>query len=84
MVAAYPETKYGGLQTFPRPRAQSDNQYNLFDCMIDPDSRVYLSEDFTFCQRWLKIGGTLWLDTQSKLTHVGSQEFHGQPIVTKL
>jgi hypothetical protein len=81
MVLAYPETKYKSMQTFPRPKTESDNQYNLFDCMIDPATGVYLSEDFTFCHRWRKIGGKLWLDTQSKLVHVGSHEFHGEPLV---
>ena len=25
------------------------------------------------------IGGRIWLDTSSRLTHVGSFEFHGNP-----
>jgi hypothetical protein len=81
LIAAHPETKYRSIQTFPRPMSVSDHQYNLFDCMIDPVTGAYLSEDFTFCKRWRDLGGRLWLDTQSRLTHVGSQEFHGEPLV---
>jgi hypothetical protein len=76
MIAAYPETKYRIMHTYP-PAAQSNHLYGLFDCMIEPETRAYLSEDFTFCHRWRKIGGTIWLDTRSRLKHVGSYEFQG-------
>jgi hypothetical protein len=45
--------------------------------MIDPDGGDYLSEDYTFCRRWRAIGGEVWLDTRSKLMHVGPREFVG-------
>lgn len=77
MVAAYPETKYKNIQTYPLPKHPSPNQYNLFDCMIDPETGTYLSEDFTFCRRWRQIGGKIWLDQQSELTHIGCYEFEG-------
>lgn len=77
MTAAYPNSKYRSIQTYPIPKNPSNNQYNLFDCMIDPESGTYLSEDFAFCQRWRDCGGKIWLDRTSKLTHVGSYEFIG-------
>lgn len=79
MIAAYPETKFQAAQTYPRPKTYSNNQYALFDCIIDPMTGVYLSEDFAFCQRWRKIGGKIWLDTQSRLAHIGSYRFEGTP-----
>jgi hypothetical protein len=51
--------------------------YALFDCMIDPETGVYLSEDYAFCRRWRAIGGEIWLDLESKLTHTGSYSFRG-------
>ena len=75
MIAAYPETRFHGAQTFPLPPKHSDNQYALFDCIIDPMTGAYLSEDYAFCQRWRKIGGTIWLDTQSPLTHIGVYKY---------
>jgi len=48
-----------------------------FECAIDRETGAYLSEDFTFCYRWCKTGGKVWLDTQSKLTHVGNYKFQG-------
>lgn len=83
MVAAYPETKYKKMQTYPPPKHSSDNQYNLFDCMIEPKSGVYLSEDFTFCHRWRQMGGKVWLDTKSYLMHIGGYDFQGN-VVTRL
>jgi hypothetical protein len=81
MAAAYPETKYKVAQTYPSPARASDNLHSLFDCMIDPETRTYLSEDFTFCHRWRRIGGKVWLDTRSRLKHVGSCEFQGTPTI---
>jgi hypothetical protein len=77
MIKAYPETKYKALHAFPRPSQPSDNLYALFDCMIDPETGVYLSEDYAFCRRWRAIGGEIWLDLQSQLTHTGSYSFRG-------
>ena len=45
--------------------------YALFDTMIDPDSRRYLSEDYTFCRLWQNMGGTIYLDPRTALNHVG-------------
>ena len=50
----------------PRARATARNQYALFDCMIEPETGVYLSEDYTFCRRWRDLGGKIWLDTPGR------------------
>jgi hypothetical protein len=51
--------------------------YALFDTMIDPDSRRYLSEDYTFCRLWQNMGGTIYLDPRTALNHVGHYTFRG-------
>ena len=81
LTAAYPETKYQSTHSYPAPAASSPNQYALFDAMIEPETRKYLSEDFAFCYRWRKLGGKVWLDTRSRLKHVGSYEFQGSPSI---
>jgi len=76
MMKAYPDLQYQSLHAFPRS-APSKNYYALFDCMIDPASGVYLSEDYAFCRRWRALGGEIWLDLTSKLTHTGPHSFRG-------
>jgi hypothetical protein len=57
--------------------AGSPNRFALFECMIDPATGTYLSEDFAFCKRWTDIGGEIWADLESRLDHVGPSVFHG-------
>jgi hypothetical protein len=78
LIEAFPETRYTAAHTQPVP-SDSRNQYALFDCMIEPVTGHYLSEDYAFCRRWRSIGGRVWLDTQGELTHIGTYEFAGQP-----
>lgn len=49
----------------------------LFDCMIDPVSRRYLSEDYAFCRRLQQMGGEIWADIASPLAHIGTHVFSG-------
>ena len=51
--------------------------YALFDTMIDPESRRYLSEDYTFCRLWQQMGGEVYLDPRTALNHVGHYTFRG-------
>jgi hypothetical protein len=55
----------------------SPNRFALFECMIDPVTGTYLSEDFAFCRRWTDIGGEIWADLDSRLDHVGPSVFRG-------
>ena len=55
----------------------SANRFALFECMIDPATGTYLSEDFAFCKRWTDIGGEIWADLDSRLDHVGPSVFRG-------
>jgi hypothetical protein len=78
MFEAYPELRYKCAHNSTQGYL-SPNQYALFDTAIDPDTKEYLSEDYAFCQRWRKIGGKIWLDTDSRLVHIGSHEFYASP-----
>ena len=49
----------------------------VFDCMIDPDTRRYLSEDYAFCRRLQQMGGEIWADIASPLAHLGTQVYSG-------
>jgi hypothetical protein len=55
-----------------------ENLYSLFDTSHDEEANNnYLSEDYTFCRRWQKIGGKIWLDTTIKLNHIGRKIYKG-------
>jgi hypothetical protein len=77
MAAKYPETHYTATYDALRP---SPNFFALFDCLINRETGHYLSEDYAFCSRWRALGGTIWLDSRSKLTHIGPHEFVGNTI----
>jgi hypothetical protein len=49
----------------------------LFDCMICPTTKRYLSEDYAFCRRWQQMGGKIYGDTNTVLGHVGNLTFSG-------
>jgi hypothetical protein len=77
MVEAYPETKYNNdIAGYNAPELV-DNFYALFDCIIHPESKRYLSEDYLFCERWSKIGGEIWADITAELVHTGTHSFSG-------
>ena len=89
MQKAYPELHYEGdldndlyrkdLINQPEKRQKlKENLFSLFDTSHDTDdNNKYLSEDFTFCRRWQKIGGKIWLDPTITLNHVGRKVFQG-------
>lgn len=77
MCEAYPALRYRRVQAVGDPLIDSPYRVALFDCMIDPVSGAYLSEDFAFCRRWTDLGGEIWLDVRSRLTHQGSYAFEG-------
>jgi len=47
----------------------------VFETMIDPSNRRYLSEDYAFCKRWREIGGKIFSLLKYKLTHTGATDF---------
>jgi hypothetical protein len=75
MMQEYPELHYRNDSNID-PKF---NQYcySFFDTIHDPEDNRYLSEDYTFCRRWQKLGGEIWLDPNTKLNHVGSYTFEG-------
>jgi len=75
MCARYPELQFKRDHSSDAATA-SDKRFALFECMIAEDG-TYLSEDFAFCKRWTDIGGEIWADRGSKLSHVGPMTFCG-------
>lgn len=74
MMQAYPE-----LQYVPDGFGDKDEgfHYRFFDCMVEPTTKRYLSEDYTFCHLWQQIGGEIYVDACSNLTHQGAKVYQG-------
>jgi hypothetical protein len=75
MCTHYPQLKFKRDHSIDAATA-SDNRFAFFECMIAEDG-TYLSEDFAFCKRWTEMGGEIWADLKSKLSHVGPMTFCG-------
>jgi hypothetical protein len=73
MMTAYPDLQY--LSDTPgRPDAVT---YRFFDVSVHPETKRYLSEDFTFCRLWQAIGGEIHVDATSNLSHQGYKRYGG-------
>jgi hypothetical protein len=69
MVEAYPR------QTL-RSIGENSQFWPVFDPYETPDGNR-LSEDYSFCQRWIDIGGKIWADFELELGHIGYKSFVG-------
>jgi hypothetical protein len=78
MIEKHPELKYNNDVQMGNVDLK-DQFYALFDTMIDPVDKRYLSEDYTFCRRWQDMGGDIYLDPSISLNHYGSFCFQGNP-----
>lgn len=74
MFAKYPELNCKN----DHQNRDFDDYCAVFDCMIDPVNRRYLSEDYAFCRRWQQMGGQIFADVTTTLGHVGNLRFHGK------
>ena len=78
--AAYPEFKY--LPDHVRSESFDGTREIMayFDCVIEPESRRYLSEDYMFCQWSRNAGIKVWMCPWMRLNHTGSYQFGGSLI----
>lgn len=81
MMEAYTSTKYTDDVGFLEDH-ENKYAFALFDCGVEDNH--YLSEDWLFCNRWNKIGGSLWIDVSINLSHSGLEDYHGSLLSTLL
>lgn len=74
MSQAFPSTKYVDDVCFLKPE-ENKYAYALFDCGVEEGH--YFSEDWLFCHRWSKMGGSIWIDVSISLTHTGIEDYRG-------
>lgn len=74
---AYPEFSYRPDHVRTEHFDGSREITAFFDCVIDPKTKRYLSEDYMFCQYVRKAGMKVWMCPWMRLTHQGSYMFGG-------
>lgn len=77
LCEAHPELQYSTIDVHADPQTGTSNRFALFDTFIEAETRTSLSEDYAFCRRWTDLGGEIWLDMRSTLTHTGPFTFVG-------
>ncbi len=73
----YPELSYKPDHARTEQFDGTRNIHAFFDCIIDPDTRRYLSEDYYFCKKSREAGMKVWTCPWMKLQHIGSYIFKG-------
>lgn len=75
MMRHYPDLNY--TPDGPPNNPKRHLYWRLFDCMVEPDTGRYLSEDYAFCRRWRDMGGKIWADLLTDLNHLGQHKYVG-------
>lgn len=64
------------LEYKDKPNAVGQRSWMFFDNLHRP-SGIY-DEGYIFCEHWRTVGGTVWLDPDMNLTHIGKRAYnHG-------
>jgi hypothetical protein len=79
MSLSFPSTKYTDDVGF-LTNEESKFAYALFDCGVEDDH--YYSEDWLFCHRWSKMGGSIFIDVSIDLAHTGIESYKGSYLTT--
>ena len=68
------------IEAYPRQTLRSTSEHTQFWPLFDPYEMPdgnRLSEDFSFCQRWMDIGGQVWADFNIEMGHIGYKTYKG-------
>ena len=76
LIHSYPERKYNYQA---HGKKHLEHTYDFFSVGVfeNDEEKTYLSEDYYFSRLWQKIGGEIWVDLHSSLTHTGNYTFKG-------
>ena len=55
--------------------APEEHCVGLFETMIEPETKRYLSEDYAFCKRWIALDGKIFSNINHRLIHSGTADF---------
>jgi hypothetical protein len=75
LAAGYPQlvARLGDVHNSGSPDALM-----VFDSFVEPETGRYLSDWQAFGRRWRDLGGEVWADTRSDLTHMGELALSGR------
>ena len=68
IVEKHLETRKGSLETNPWGYYGKHN----------PETGVFLGEDYAFCKRWTDLGGKIYANVDAYITHYGTHGFRGR------
>ena len=74
---AYPEYSYKPDHIRTENFDGSNEIMAYFDCIIDPKTKRYLSEDYFFCHKSRAAGMQVWMCPWMQINHIGSYIFKG-------
>jgi hypothetical protein len=74
---AYPELSYRPDHVRTESFDGTRDIHAYFDCIIDPETRRYLSEDYFFCKKSRQAGMQIWACPWMQLQHIGTYIFKG-------
>ena len=77
MIKAYPEDRIEQHTIVNGEAKITENMYNFFDTIHEPDTKKYYGEDFGFCKKWTKIGGKCYCYVEDPITHIGEYQYSG-------
>ncbi len=81
LATAMPELRYtpdgSGHPEVRAGQPEAPPHYRFFDLMVEPGTGRYLTEDYAFCRRWQSLGGQVFVDARSRLTHQGLKTYTG-------
>lgn len=72
LIVAHPEWKRAGHDSMPPAVREKYFKFFRFG-----DDEHDTGEDYEFCRAWHALGGTVWMDPEIALSHVGSKAYHG-------
>lgn len=77
MIEAYPELTYEGDDTMSHRSVYGLCIPEIFEVQDSEGKsfKKYLSEDWSFCERWNKLGGKIFADTSIVLNHIGKTSY---------
>ena len=77
LAELYPEKKCVNKQLVGnKVETMNEGWYTFFETGVDPENG-YFGEDICFCKLWVDIGGKIYGDAKTALSHFGSHSYTG-------